>query len=56
MLKVRFVALILGGLLPSASVAQPASTAGLAGIWEGTIGTLPVRACFVTREGGTCGA
>jgi hypothetical protein len=56
MLKVRIVALIMGALLPAAAVAQPAPTAGLAGIWEGTIGTLPVRACFTTQEYGTFGA
>src|SRR5437868_8328131 len=56
MLKVRIVALILGAMLPSAAVAQPAPTAGVAGIWEGTVGTLPVRACFTTREWGSFGA
>jgi len=56
MLKVRIVALILGLLFPSAAWAQPVSTPGLAGIWEGTIGSMPVRACFVTREWGTFGA
>lgn len=56
MLKLRIAALVLGALAPSAASAQPASTPGLAGIWEGTIGTLPVRACFVTHEWGTFGA
>lgn len=56
MLKVRIVALMLGLLVPSAASAQPAAAAGLPGIWEGTIGTLPVRACFVTREYGSFGA
>jgi hypothetical protein len=56
MLKVRIAALILGLLFPSAALAQPASTAGLAGIWEGSIGTLPVRACFTRQEYGTFGA
>ena len=56
MLKFRIAALILAALLPSTAMAQPASAPGVAGIWEGTIGTLPVRACFVTREWGTFGA
>src|SRR5437868_11306169 len=55
MLKLRIIAFILAALLPVASVAQPAS-GRLAGIWEGTIGTLPVRACFTTQEWGTFGA
>jgi hypothetical protein len=56
MLKVRIAALILGILLPSAAMAQPASTGGPDGIWEGTIGTLPIRACFVQRDGSAFGA
>jgi hypothetical protein len=56
MLKVRIAAFMLGVLAPSAALAQPASGAGLPGIWEGTIGTLPVRACFVTRDYGSFGA
>lgn len=56
MLKVRIVALLLGLLLPAAAIAQPAPAAGVAGIWEGTIGTLPIRACFVQRDWGTFGA
>lgn len=56
MLKVRIAALILGILFSSAAMAQPATTGGPDGIWEGTIGTLPIRACFVTREFGSFGA
>lgn len=56
MLKARIIALILGALLPAHARAQPAPVSRLAGIWEGTIGTLPVRACFTTRDYGTFGA
>lgn len=56
MLKLRIIALVLGALLPSASLAQPAPVPGLAGIWEGNVGTLPVRACFTTQDWGTFGA
>lgn len=45
-------ALAMAAALPPATPAN----AGLAGIWEGTIGTLPVRACFVARDYGTFGA
>lgn len=34
----------------------PAPGAGLAGIWEGNVGNLPVRACFVRREWGSIGS
>ena len=34
----------------AAAAASPARPAELAGVWEGTIGTLPVRACFVRRD------
>jgi len=34
----------------AAAAAAPAESADLPGIWEGTIGNLPVRACFVRRE------
>jgi hypothetical protein len=36
------------------AAAQP--NAGLAGVWQGTIGAQPVRACFNQREWGTFGA
>jgi hypothetical protein len=42
--------------LLAAATATPSGPADLPGIWEGTIGTLPVRACFVQREWGTFGA
>src|SRR6185503_11391200 len=41
-------------LLALAAAAAP--PADLAGIWEGNVGTLPVRACFVQRDWGTFGA
>jgi hypothetical protein len=56
MLKIRASALMLASLSPCAAVAAPESPAALAGTWEGTIGSLPVRACFVRREWGTFGA
>ncbi|MBV9884662.1 MAG: hypothetical protein JO276_16760 [Sphingomonadaceae bacterium] len=42
--------------LLTAAAATPAAPVDLPGIWEGTVGTLPVRACFVHREWGTFGA
>jgi hypothetical protein len=39
--------------LAAAAAAPPAD---LPGVWEGTIGSLPVRACFVQREWGAFGA
>lgn len=39
----------------AAAAVQPASAA-LAGVWEGTIGNLPVRACFGERDWGPFGA
>jgi len=39
-----------------AFAAAAAAPAGLAGIWEGNVGTLPVRACFVQSEWGNFGA
>ena len=48
---------MIGSLIALAAAAQPAAPpAVLAGIWEGTIGTLPVRACFVERDWGAFGA
>lgn len=44
-----------GTLLAMAAAAQ-AAPADLPGIWEGTVGTLPVRACFVRREFSRFGA
>lgn len=38
------------------ALASAAAPAELAGVWDGTIGTLPVRACFVHREWGDFGA
>lgn len=46
---------MLGALLAVAAAAQ-AAPAGLPGIWEGTVGNLPVRACFVRREFSRFGA
>ena len=38
------------------AAAGAAAPAGLPGMWEGTIGDLPVRACFTKRESDTFGA
>ncbi len=56
MRKLRIVALVLGVLPLSAALAQPAPAPDLRGIWEGTVGTLPVHACFVSGETGAFGA
>ena len=40
----------------AAAVAVPDSSAELPGIWEGHVGTLPIRACFTRRDWGTFGA
>ena len=42
--------------LAVAAQTAPAAPAGLPGIWEGQVGNLPVRACFVSREWGSFGA
>jgi hypothetical protein len=36
--------------------ASAAAPSGLAGVWQGEIGNLPVRACFTEREWGAFGA
>ena len=46
---------MLAPLLALAVAAAPAP-ADLSGVWEGTVGTLPVRACFVHREFADFGA
>lgn len=46
------IALAAAALQPAA----PAPPTMLAGVWEGTIGDLPVRACFVERDWGASGA
>jgi hypothetical protein len=46
---------MLVALLALAAAAAPAP-ADLPGVWEGTVGALPVRACFVHREFGDFGA
>jgi hypothetical protein len=46
---------MLAPLIALAAAAAPAP-ADLPGIWEGTVGTLPVRACFVHREFADFGA
>ncbi len=48
--------MMLTPLFAMAAAAQAAPATDLAGIWEGNVGTLPVRACFVQREWGTFGA
>ena len=40
----------------AAAAAAPDASAELPGIWEGHVGTLPVRACFTRRDWGTFGA
>lgn len=40
----------------AAAAAAPAVPRDLPGTWDGTIGTLPVRACFMQRESGAEGA
>jgi hypothetical protein len=46
------IALAVAALQPAA----PAPPTGLAGVWEGTVGDLPVRVCFVERDWGAYGA
>lgn len=40
----------------AASAAASAAPADPSGVWEGTVGNLPVRACFVRRDWGAFGA
>jgi hypothetical protein len=47
---------MLAPLLALAAAAAPAASSDLAGLWEGRVGDLPVRACFTRREWGTFGA
>lgn len=47
---------MIGGLIAYAAAAVQAVPTPLTGVWEGTVGTLPVRACFVEREWGPFGA
>lgn len=42
-------------LLALALAAAPAAPADPSGIWEGTVGTLPVRACFAQQQWGSFG-
>lgn len=44
------------GILLAIAAATQAAPAGLPGIWEGTVGNLPVRACFVRRDYSRFGA
>ncbi len=44
------------GLIAFAAAAAQAAPPALPGIWEGTVGNLPIRACFVNREWGPFGA
>jgi len=43
-------------LIALAAAAAQSAPPTLPGIWEGTVGTLPVRACFVARDWGPFGA
>lgn len=47
---------MLTPLIALAAAAAPVAPGQLAGIWEGTVGTLPVRACFAPREWGPLGS
>jgi len=41
---------MLAQLIALAAAAAPVPSAELAGVWEGNVGNLPVRACFVRRD------
>lgn len=43
-------------LIALAAAAAPAAPADLRGIWQGTVGNRPVRACFARQQWGTFGA
>jgi hypothetical protein len=43
-------------IVPLLALVAAAAPAGLPGVWEGTIGDLPVRACFTGRESYAFGA
>jgi len=47
---------MLAPLLALAAATAAPAPSELAGIWEGTVGNLPVRACFSHRESGDFGA
>lgn len=47
---------VMFALIAAAAAAAQAAPVGLSGIWEGTVGNLPVRACFAQREWGPFGA
>jgi hypothetical protein len=46
----------LAALLAAIAAAAPAAAADRDGVWQGMIGTLPVRACFMSRDWGDFGA
>lgn len=46
---------MLAPLIALAAVAAPVPPVELHGIWQGTVGNLPVRACFARRESATFG-
>jgi hypothetical protein len=47
---------VFAPLIALAAATAPVASADLAGIWEGTIGNLPVRACLAPREWGPLGS
>ncbi|HEV2866853.1 MAG TPA: hypothetical protein VGX37_10070 [Allosphingosinicella sp.] len=47
---------MIAPLLALAAAAAAVPPADLPGVWEGTVGNLPVRACFVGRDSGAFGA
>ena len=50
------MAAMLAPFIALAAAATPAAPAELPGVWEGNVGNLPVRACFMRREWGAFGA
>lgn len=49
-------AALFAPLIAMAGAAPAAAPAETSGIWQGTVGNLPVRACFAHRESGSFGA
>ena len=50
------MAALLAPFIALAAAAAAPAPAELPGVWEGNVGTLPVRACFMRREWGAFGA
>ena len=49
------VVLMIAAALVATTPAAPAEKRNLAGIWEGTVGSKPIRACFNEQDWGTFG-